>query len=115
MPTIPLASEDWQLADSDAAKPASLVIELRRQVYVLPYFRFVFAEGDDSRVRIAFASHFITIAGTGLAALLEAMAGNLVVRIVQPTGAEASFGVRGAHANRQHGPAITEITVEQPE
>ena len=75
--TIPgseLASEDWQLADEDGSKPASLVVQLRRRAHVLPYFRFVYAEGDNSQVKIAFASHMVTVTGHGLAALLAALA-----------------------------------------
>ena len=34
---------------------------------------------------IAGWSHYVTITGNGLAALLEALANNLVIRIVQPT------------------------------
>jgi hypothetical protein len=95
--TIPgstLAVEDWQLAGKDGSKPASLVVRLRRRTYLLPYFRLVYAEGDNSQVKIAFASHKVTITGHGLAALLAALATHRVVRVMQPTKNEATFGVR---------------------
>ena len=114
--TIPgseLASEDWQLADEDGSKPASLVIQLRRRAHVLPYFRFVYAEGDNSQVKIAFASHLITVTGHGLVALLAALATHRVVRIIQPTENEAKFGVRGPGTAKYDGPGIADITVEQ--
>jgi hypothetical protein len=40
-------SEDWQIDESDT-KPPSFVVQLRKSAVVLPWFRFVYAEGDDS-------------------------------------------------------------------
>jgi hypothetical protein len=113
MPASELASEDWQLADEDGSKPASLVVQLRRRAHVLPYFRFVYAEGDNSQVTIAFDSHIVTVTGHGLAALLAALATHRVVRIIQPTENDAKFGVRGPGAAKYNGPGITDITVEE--
>jgi hypothetical protein len=90
-----LASEDWQLADG-AARPASLIVQQRKQSYAFPYFRLVYAEGDDAGVRIAFSSHLVTVTGHGLDALLEAIAAQRVVRLMQPTENEYKFSVRGA-------------------
>ena len=114
MSTIPesaLASEDWQLAAEDSAKPVSLVIQLRRRAHVLPWFRFVHAEGDNTQVEILFPSHVVTVTGNGLAALLAALATQRVIRIVQPTENEAKFGVRGPGTGRYTGPSITDISV----
>jgi hypothetical protein len=107
-----LASNDWQVVEDEVSKkPSALVVQLRRRAYVLPYFRFAYAEGDNTLVKIAFASHAVTVTGHGLAALLAALAMNVVVRIIQPSENEARFGVRGAAANNS-GPSITDITVE---
>ena len=114
MSTIPesaLPSEDWQLAAEDSTKPVSLVIQLRRRAYVLPWFRFVCSEGDNAQIQVAFASHTVTVTGTGLAALLAALATQRVIRIVQPSENEAKFGVRGPGAGRYTGPSISDITV----
>jgi hypothetical protein len=109
-----LASEDWQLAGEDGVrKPAALVVQLRRRAYVLPYFRFIYAEGDNGLVRIAFASHIVRVTGHGLAALLAALAMNTVVRIAQPTENEARFRVRGVGMAKYSGPSITDISVEE--
>ncbi len=116
MSTIPqtaLVSEDWQLCGDGDTKPLALVIQLRRRAYVLPWFRFVYADGDNVQIQIAFASHLVTIAGNGLAALLTALATQLVVRLIQPTENEAKFGVRGPGSARYDGPGITDITVEK--
>ena len=118
IPNLETASEDWQLAD-EGRNPVSLIVQLRRHIHVLPYFRLVYAEGDCSQVQIAFASHpaarltMVTVTGHGLAALLAAVAGHRVVRLIHPTESEARFGVRGTAANRYDGPGITAITVEQ--
>jgi hypothetical protein len=113
MPGSELASNDWQLADGDGLKPASLIVQLRRHAHVLPYFRFICAEGDNSQVRIAFASHKVTVTGHGLAALLAALATHRVARVIQPTENEAKFGVRGPGSTKYNGPSITDITVEE--
>lgn len=105
-------SEDWELEEVDA-KPASLVVQLRRSAHVFPWFRFVCAEGDNSQIRITFASHLVTVTGNGLAALLAAISSQRVARIIQPSENEAKFGVRGPAANSVHGPCITDITVEE--
>ena len=110
-----LASEDWQLAEDGASKPSSLVVQLRRRVYVLPYFRLIYTEGDNALVKIAFASHIVTVTGHNLAALIAALAKNLIVRIVQPMENEARFGVRGTASTKYSGPSITNITVEEVE
>jgi hypothetical protein len=111
---LELASEDWQLAGEDGAKkPASLIVQLRRRTYILPYFRFIYAEGDNALVKIAFTSHIVTVTGHGLTALIAALATNVVVRITQPTENEARFGVRGPASGKYAGPSITDISVEE--
>jgi hypothetical protein len=107
-----LVSEDWELAEKDF-KPAAVMIQQRKGVTVLPWFRFVYADGDNSRVEMCFASHLVAVTGGGLAALLLAVANQRVVRLSEPTGNEARFGVRGLGANSHNGPAIHEITVHK--
>jgi hypothetical protein len=115
VPVSELVSEDWQLAEEDAKRPTALVVHLRRHAHILPYFRLIHAEGDDSQVRIAFASHSVRITGHGLEALLAALSTQSVVRLVQPTESEAKFGIRGLNATKVNGPAITGITVVRTE
>jgi len=92
-----------------------LVVQLRRFAYVLPWFRFVYAEGDDSTVLIVIGAHMIKVEGYGLSALLCPLAGHRVARLIQPTGNEAKFGVRGLDAESVSGPGITSISVDVPE
>jgi len=105
-------SEDWQLAE-EGSKPASLVVQLRREVFALPWFRFIYAQGDNSSVLIVFASHAVTVNGHGLAALLSAVAAERVLRLIQPTENEARFAVRGPNATQYAGPSILTVTVEK--
>ena len=105
-------SNDWQIDEGDT-KPTSLVVQLRRSAYVLPWFRFVYAGGDDAQIEIAFASHLITVTGHGLAALLAAVSTQRVVRVIEPTTNEANFGIRGNGTTKYEGPGIKGITVEQ--
>jgi hypothetical protein len=114
VPESALVSEDWQLAE-DGHKPASLLIQLRRRAHILPWFRFVYAEGDNTRVKIAFQTHLVTITGNGLAALLAALASQRVLRLIEPSENEATFGVRGPVASKYSGPAIHAISVEEIE
>jgi hypothetical protein len=74
MPVAPNpVSEDWQLTE-EGAKPASLLVQLRHEVYVLPWFRLVYVQGDDSEVEMVFASHLVTVTGHGLSTLVSAIA-----------------------------------------
>jgi hypothetical protein len=106
------ASEDWQIAE-DGYKPASLIVQLQRTVHVFPWMRFVYAEGNNNLVKVAFASHLVTINGHGLAALLTAVAGQRVVKVMQPSEHEAQFGVRGPRAGKYTGAAIQSMTVQE--
>ena len=84
----------------------------RRSAHVLPWFRFVCAEGDRSRVLLTFSS-LVTVEGRGLSALLAAVSAMRVARLIQPTENEAKFRVRGDNADPYRGPAITSITVQR--
>ena len=43
------ASADWHVVKADEQKPESLLVHSRRAVFVFPWFRFVYAEGDNTR------------------------------------------------------------------
>ena len=106
--TAPTSAQDsdWQLADERHPRQACLEIRLRQQVYILPYFRFTYAEGTPSLLRIFFASHSVAITGHGLGVLHSALAAHRVLSIAQPTENEAKFRV---------GPGITSIVVTELE
>ena len=115
MPESALVSEDWELAE-DGHRPASLLLQLRRSTHVLPWFRFVYAEGDDSKAHLDFGEHTVTVSGSGLEALLEAVSSHRLIRLIQPTQNEAKFNVRGLDSVKQSGrPVITKIIVDDEE
>jgi hypothetical protein len=97
---------DWQLADEKHPRQACLEIRLRQQVYILPYFRFTYAEGTSSLLRIFFASHSVAITGHAIGALHSALAAHRVISITEPTENEAKFRV---------GPGIMSIAVTELE
>jgi hypothetical protein len=109
--TASASKSDWQIAE-EGTKPLSLVVQLRRKTIVLPWFRFIASEGDDSRVDIVFASHVIHVTGHSLSALLSDLASQGVVRLLQPTESEAKFGIRGSEGASVSGACITDISVE---
>ena len=106
------ASKDWVLL-KDEHKAVSLIVHERRSSLALPWFRFVYAQGDDFKLQIIFATHLITISGEGLAPLLEAVAANRVLSVTEPTENEAKFSVRGPNAGEHDGAAIHSINVEK--
>jgi hypothetical protein len=89
-----LESKDWLMPDDKEGNPASLVVQLRRRAHVFPWFRFVFAEGNDSEVTIYFATHNVEVFGYGLGALLKAVALQRIHTMIQPTEKEARFSMR---------------------
>jgi hypothetical protein len=103
---------DWMLA-KDEHRVVSLIVHQRRSSLVLPWFRFVYAQGDESKLQLIFATHLVSIEGEGLAPLLEAVAAHRVLSVTEPTQNEAKFGVRSPNAGEHDGPAIHSITVEK--
>jgi hypothetical protein len=86
-----LASVDKNKAPwiiSTADQPPALEIVLRRQTVIISWNQFVYAEGGDDEVRIAFASHDVAVKGAGLDPLLRAIAANRVVLIRESDRAE---------------------------
>ena len=71
-------------------------------MFVFPYFRLVWSEGDNNRVVVNFVTHQVVINGYGLAALLAALAAQKVRRVMEPLSNEAKF---------RKGPIISDIAV----
>ena len=66
----------WVISAAD--QPPALEIVLLRQTVIISWNQFVYAEGGDDEVRIAFASHDVAVKGAGLDPLLRAIATNRV-------------------------------------
>ena len=76
----------WGISAADP--PPALEIDRRRQTVIISWNQFVYAEGGDDEVRIAFASHDVAVKGAGLDPLLRAIAANRVVLIRESDRAE---------------------------
>jgi hypothetical protein len=76
----------WVISTDD--RPPALEIVLLRQTVVLSWNQFVYAEGSDDEVRIAFASHDVVVRGAGLSSLLHAITASQVTSIREPARSE---------------------------
>jgi hypothetical protein len=65
---------------TDSMAP-TLEVVLAKQTLILSWNQFVYAEGSDNEVRIAFASHDVVVRGAGLSMLLRAIPGHHVSSI----------------------------------
>ena len=59
----------------------TLEVVLAKQTVILSWNQFVYAEGSDDEVRIAFASHDVIVRGAGLSPLLHAIPGHRLASI----------------------------------
>jgi hypothetical protein len=86
---------------------AGLQIDLLKQTVVLPWSQFLFAEGDDTQVRLTFSTHEVTVKGSGLAHLLSDMREERVVLLAEPG--------RTGRFIADSGPRITGVSVRKIE
>jgi hypothetical protein len=81
---------------SSGVPAATLEILLQTQTVVLSWHQFVYAEGNNKELRIAFASHDVVIRGVGLDALLPTIASHHVVSLRESLRFRAFFWRGGA-------------------
>jgi hypothetical protein len=72
---------------------------------VLPWSQFLYAEGNDEHIRLAFSTHDILIAGQGLGSLHEDLCRQRLSMLREPIRAER-FSV-------DPGPGISSISVKK--
>src|SRR5256885_1527890 len=65
-------------------RPATLEIVLLKRTYVFPWAQFLYAEGENDEVRIAFATHDVTVNGSGLEAVLADLAAQRIAQLHAP-------------------------------
>ena len=83
---------EW--SSRSTAAPERLHVLLLKRSYVLPWNQFVYAEGDESRVDIFFATHQVTVEGKALDRLLKDMVEKAIFCLVEPERAyKHQFGV----------------------
>ena len=98
MDAVSVDNAPWIIAP-DPNQP-TLEIALLRESVILAWSQFVYAEGSDDAVRIAFATHDVLVRGTGLSALLRAITAHQVTSIQQP-GRTDWFPSRAARSIRE--------------
>ena len=64
-------SPPWTIGPDSMAP--TLEVVLAKQTLILSWNQFVYTEGSDDEVRIAFASHDVIVRGSGLSSLLHAI------------------------------------------
>jgi hypothetical protein len=111
-PSLGSASENLLFTDEIGSQSAALVVQLRRRAFVLPYSRFLYAEGNNAQVQIAFASHLITITGHGLASLLTALAARQPLRLIQPAESDVKLDNPESNIAKPAGRVICKIAIE---
>ena len=79
-------------------RPSILEIVLLKRTYLLPWSQFLYAEGDNDELRIAFPMHEITIRGTGLQLLLPTWPPSGSANCTSPSGS-ISLKAAGGHAS----------------
>jgi len=69
-------------------RPNSLEIILLKQSFVLPWNQFLYAEGGEDEVRLAFSTHDILVRGNHLGLLLADLSAQRVSLLLEPVRAE---------------------------
>jgi len=89
------------------SQTAGLQIKLIKKTYVLPWSQFLFAEGGEDEIRMAFSTHDVVITGGKLDTLLKEITAQRVSLLKEPVRAEifASFS----------GTQITGISIKKVE
>lgn len=101
-------SKSWKTKQEH---PTALQVALLKRAYVLPWVQFLYAEGDNDQIHIAFSTHDVVIKGAGLQSLLSDVAAQRIAQVQEPARYD-QFQNDGA-------PYIREISVakieERPE
>jgi hypothetical protein len=99
------SQKSWIAGEHD--RPAGVQIRLIKQTIVLPWSQFLYADGTNEKIRIAFSTHDIAISGYALGSLLENLAAQCVSVLQEPARAE--------RLSTDPGPRITLISIRRVE
>jgi hypothetical protein len=80
------SQKPWGMTVTDG--PAGLEIILLKRTFVLPWSQFLYAEGGDEEVQIAFSTHDIIVRGAQLRKLLADLSAQRVSVLEEPVRAE---------------------------
>ena len=87
--------------------PGVLVVILLKRTYVLPWSQFLYAEGADDEVRLAFTTHDVVVNGSHLDPLLADLSNQRVNLLREP--------VRAERFRHESGSQITGVSVRKVE
>jgi len=76
------SQKSWKTTTQE--RPAGLEIVLLKSTFVLPWNQFLYAEGGDDEIHLAFTTHDVLVEGGGLSSLLADLAAQRVARLQQP-------------------------------
>src|SRR5206468_8502720 len=69
-------------------RPSALEVILLKRAYVLPWTQFLYAEGGEDEVRLAFATHDVIVNGSHLGSLLADLSSQRLRLLREPARAE---------------------------
>ena len=97
------AAEQFSILAEGERFPA-LEVVLHQQTYILPWSQFLYAQGADDQLRAVFTTHDVLVAGSGLSALLYALATQQLAWLREPARTDR-FGT-------SDGPRLTALSVK---
>ena len=74
---------------------SSLAVILQNHAIILPWSQFLYAEGSDDQVRLAFSTHDVVVTGSHLGELMADLSHQRISALRQPVRAE-TFGPASA-------------------
>lgn len=101
--TTPLTDSQKPWKTTTQERPVGLEIALLKRTYVLPWGQFLYAEGGDDEVRLAFTTHDVLVRGSSLGSLLLDVAAQRIARLREPARAD--------RFSDETGPCIRELLV----
>jgi hypothetical protein len=91
--------------ESSEIQYSNLEVVLLKKTFVLPWSQFLFAEGGNEEIRLAFSTHDVVVTGSLLEKLLEDLSARRLSRLQEPGRAERFCPV--------FNPQITSISVQK--
>src|SRR2546422_10774262 len=85
-PMTTVSSDNWTVTADE--RPSTLEVILLTRTYVLPWTQFLYAEGGEDEVRLAFATHDVVVHGTRLYSLLADLSAQRGSLLRAPAGGE---------------------------
>ena len=74
--------------ESNEIQNSNLEVVLLKKTFVLPWSQFLFAEGGNEEIRLAFSTHDVVVTGIRLDTLLEDLSARRLSRLQEPGRAD---------------------------